>query len=280
MTLDSSGSDGVGEAPQCGGGGAEARRHRLRPVMIAILAVVCVAALGGGGVVAASQVSAARTVVQPTATATATATPPPISSGPLTYTRLPCHIPPQPSVMMTPQQLADPYEVGYEVHAYDNRVDCVVKGLYVPTPRGGVPHVGGKVILVSVSQQWLWAYADGKMVFANPVTTGQEWLPTPKGTYSISQKVQDTTFYSPWGPGSPFYYSPEHVNYALYFRDKGYFIHDAPWRHAFGPGTNVPHTSPDGTREDGSHGCVNMTTAAAKWLFGWAGIGTTVIVRA
>jgi lipoprotein-anchoring transpeptidase ErfK/SrfK len=42
----------------------------------------------------------------------------------------------------------------------------------------------------------------------------------------------------------------------------------------------VPHISPDGTREDGSHGCVNMTTAAAKWLFGWAGIGTTVIVRA
>lgn len=71
-----------------------------------------------------------------------------------------------------------------------------------------------------------------------------------------------------------------HVNYALYFRDKGYYIHDAPWRHAFGPGTNVPHTSPDGTWEDGSHGCVHMTTAAAKWLFGWAGIGTTVIVSA
>lgn len=257
---------------------ADSRRSRrgLRPVLLALLIAVCVVALGGGWVVVASRASAARAAVKSTPTATATL--PPATGAPLAYTRLRCHIPPQPSVMMTPQQLANPYEVGYEVHAFGNRVDCVVKGLFVPAPHAGVPHVGGKVILVSLKQQWLWAYSNGKLAFANPVTTGQAWLPTPQGTYVVSQKVEDTEFYSPWGPGSPFYYSPEHVNYALYFRNKGYYIHDAPWRHAFGPGTNVPHTSPDGTWEDGSHGCVNMTTAAAKWLYAWAGIGTTVIV--
>jgi lipoprotein-anchoring transpeptidase ErfK/SrfK len=30
--------------------------------------------------------------------------------------------------------------------------------------------------------------------------------------------------------------------------------------------------------EDGSYGCVNMTTAAAKWLYNWPDLGTTVIV--
>jgi lipoprotein-anchoring transpeptidase ErfK/SrfK len=252
--------------------------RRRRPALLALLIVVCVAALGGGGVIVASRATVARAAVKSTPTAMATATLPPVTSGPLTYTRLKCDVPSQPSVMMTPRQLADPYEVGYEAHAYDNRVECVVKGLYVPTPHAGVPHAGGKVILVSLSQQWLWAYVDGKLAFANPVTTGQRWLPTPRGTFSVSEKVRDTTFYSPWGPGSPYYYAPEHVNYALYFRDKGYYLHDAPWRHAFGPGTNAPHTSPDGAREDGSHGCVNMTTAAARWLYDWAGIGTTVIV--
>ncbi len=276
MALEPQGDAGTGATSPARAISRRSGGNGWRALVLALVAI-CVVAIGAGGAVAVSRGRAAvRTTLKPTATATAT--PPLAPSAPLTYMRAPCHLPPQKSVMMTPQQLAHPFMVGYEVHAFGSRVDCVVKGLYVPAPRSGVPHARGKVILVSLRQQWLWAYANGKLVFANPVTTGQGWLPTPQGTYTISQKVKDTEFYSPWPPGSRFYYSPEHVNYALYFRNKGYYIHDAPWRHAFGPGTNVAHTSPDGTREDGSHGCVNMTTAAAKWLFNWANIGTTVIV--
>jgi lipoprotein-anchoring transpeptidase ErfK/SrfK len=254
---------------------AEGRTSR-RPLLVLLLVLGAVV-VGVGGTLAyarASQQTAAA--VRPTPTATVPALPP--SAGPVSYPRPKCHTLPEPPQMLTPQQLANPSMIGYEVHGFGSRVDCVVKGLYVPAPKAGVPHASGKVILVSLDQQWLWAYQSGKLVFANPVTTGREWLWTPQGTYSISQKVADTWFYSPWPLSSPFYYTPEHVDYALFFRNKGYYIHDAPWRHAFGPGTNVPHTSPDGTQEDGSHGCVNMTTAAAKWLYTWADLGTTVAV--
>ena len=109
-------------------------------------------------------------------------------------------------------------------------------------------------------------------MLASPVTTGMPQLPTPRGSYAVQRKETDVTFYSLWPQGSPFYYSPEHINYAMFFRDIGYYIHDAPWRHAFGPGTQYPHTDPDGTHETGSHGCVNMPTRAAAALYAWVGL--------
>lgn len=149
-----------------------------------------------------------------------------------------------------------------------------------PAPLGGVPNIGGKLILVSLSQQRMWAYQDRTLKDTSPVTTGMPQLPTPRGWFNVMWKVTDTMFYSPWPVGSPYYYSPVHVNYALLFRSGGFFLHDAPWRHYFGPGTNVPHTNPDGTQETGSHGCVEMPTVAAAWLYFWAPNGTTIDIVA
>lgn len=184
------------------------------------------------------------------------------------------------SRMWTAAQLAHPRVPG---HAYDElgrASRCEWNGLPAPDPAGGAPNQRGQVILVSLTQQWLWAYQDGHLVFANPITSGRPELATPAGVYQVQTKVADTTFYSPWGPWSPYYYAPEHVNYALLFRTGGYFLHDAPWRGAFGPGSNVPHTDPGGMRETGSHGCVNLTTAAAAWLYHWANVGATVLIVA
>ena len=64
----------------------------------------------------------------------------------------------------------------------------------------------------------------------------------------------------------------------MFFRDIGYYIHDAPWRRAFGPGTENPHTNPDGTWETGSHGCVNMPTPAAATLYNWVRVGAHVVI--
>lgn len=145
-----------------------------------------------------------------------------------------------------------------------------------PNPVGGAPNIGGQFILVSLSQQWLWAYQDHRMVYRTPVTTGMPQLATPDGMFSVRWKETNVTFYSPWPPGSPYYYPPEHINYAMYFADTGYYIHDAPWRPVFGPGTNYPHVDPDGTERTGSHGCVEVPTPAGKWLYNWAPDGTTV----
>jgi lipoprotein-anchoring transpeptidase ErfK/SrfK len=147
-----------------------------------------------------------------------------------------------------------------------------------PQPQGGVPNISGQLILVSINQQWLWAYQNRQIAFNTPVTTGQPELPTPSGTYSVLSKLTNVTFISPWPSDSPYYYEPEQVNYALYFLSGGYYIHDAPWRKVFGPGSNVPHTAPDGTQETGSHGCVNVPTSAGAWLYNWAKVGATILI--
>lgn len=178
--------------------------------------------------------------------------------------------------MISVQQLAAAHTPGVREMRPGAYQACQLNGLLAPDPAVGATITHGQVILVSLSQQWLWAYQDGTLVFSNPVATGRPYLRTPQGIYRVQYKRADTTFYSPWPWSSPFYYSPEHINYALNFRYGGFYIHDAPWRQMFGPGAQDPHTTPDGNVETGSHGCINMTTSAAAWLYQWANVGAAV----
>ena len=156
--------------------------------------------------------------------------------------------------------------------------DCVSKhSAYAPPPFQ--PSGVGQVVIVSLSKQQLWAYQNGRFIMTSLVTTGMPQLPTPTGTFHIMMKESNIWFYSPWPYGSPYYYTPEHIDYAMLFRSGGFYLHNAPWRETFGPGTNVPHTEPDGQTATGSHGCVNMPTNAAAQLYSWIGVGATVIIQ-
>jgi lipoprotein-anchoring transpeptidase ErfK/SrfK len=137
----------------------------------------------------------------------------------------------------------------------------------------------GKVIDVSTTEQMLYAYENGNTVYSTPVMTGRGSLPTPLGTFHVFAKLSPTTFVSPWPKGSPNWYPPTHINYALEFKQGGYFLHDATWHSVFGPGTNEPHYDPEFGWQDGSHGCVAMALDAAAWLYNWAPIGTTVSIH-
>lgn len=177
-----------------------------------------------------------------------------------------------------------------------------------PLPPGvpAAPSTKGRVILVSLERQQLYAYDDGAFVFTIMVETGRPELPTPTGVYTVyykdcsdlrwqSNKAPTAThnaycgehngdrhqvvFSSPWPEGSPNWYAPTHINYALLFRDGGFYLHDAWWHEKFGPGGNVPHQLANGEWETGSHGCVGMPTAAAETLYRWAAIGTAVYIR-
>ncbi len=55
-----------------------------------------------------------------------------------------------------------------------------------------------RVILVSLQQQWLWAYQDGQLVFNTPVSTGRQGLETPTGIFTVLYKQRNITFNSPW----------------------------------------------------------------------------------
>ncbi len=143
-----------------------------------------------------------------------------------------------------------------------------------------VPSSQGKVIQVSLSRSWLYAYENGKQAFNAAVITGRPTLPTPTGTFHVFAKLSPTIFYSPWSVGSSYYYAPTYINYALEFLTGGYFLHDTSWHSVYGPGTNGWHYDPVDGWQWGSHGCVGMPLSAAKWLYYWAPIGTTVQITA
>lgn len=134
-----------------------------------------------------------------------------------------------------------------------------------------------KHIVVSLSQQRLTAYDGDKKVMTTQVTTGNPALPTPVGVFPILSKESPFTFKSSRPSDDKYYYPPSKVSYALLFDNRGYYIHDAPWRHVFGPGTNAKVGKP-GQNYTGSHGCVNVPLAAEKKLYEWATIGTVVQV--
>jgi lipoprotein-anchoring transpeptidase ErfK/SrfK len=131
----------------------------------------------------------------------------------------------------------------------------------------------GKVIVVSVQKQELMALQNGVTMLDTLVTTGRPALPTPPGVYNIFYKSSPYHMHSPWPPGDPYWYPDVDMKYAMEFLSGGYFIHDAPWRSAYGPGTNG---------SNGTHGCINTPRSSGQmdFLYNWADMGTTVVVLA
>lgn len=134
----------------------------------------------------------------------------------------------------------------------------------------------GKHIVISLSKQVLYAYKGSKLVWQSLTTTGNPALPTPTGHFSIFAKFHPFEFISPWPPGSPYWYPPSWTSYSMEFISGGYFIHDAPWRSVFGPGSDGP--GQPGTNYGGTHGCVNVPLNTSHFLFYWAPMGTPVDV--
>jgi L,D-transpeptidase catalytic domain len=138
-------------------------------------------------------------------------------------------------------------------------------------------HLTGKVIVVSLREQTLRAYENGQMVWWSYVTTGRSELPSWPGLHYAMYKLYHTEFTSPEPKGSPFYYAPTPINYAIAYANNGFFIHDAWWRAEFGPGTNLPHWDP-AAFNGGSHGCINLPENNMAWLYDWTPIGTPIVV--
>lgn len=116
----------------------------------------------------------------------------------------------------------------------------------------------GKAIVVSVSNQRIYAFENGELVRSHLVSTGLPQTPTVLGDYKVYLKfVADDM----QGPG---YFLPQ-VPYAMYFF-QGYAIHGTYWHNKFG--------------RPMSHGCVNLPTSEAEWFFQWAEMGTPVRVVA
>jgi len=116
---------------------------------------------------------------------------------------------------------------------------------------------GERGIDIDLSDQRLYAYQGKNLVNSFLVSTGTWVTPTVTGQFRVYVKYRFTLM---TGPG---YYLPN-VPYTMYFY-KGYGIHGTYWHNNFG----TPM----------SHGCVNMITPEAGWLFNWSMVGTVVNVH-
>jgi lipoprotein-anchoring transpeptidase ErfK/SrfK len=137
------------------------------------------------------------------------------------------------------------------------------------------------VIVVSMVEQALRFYQNGKLIKAFQVTTGQYDKPTPPGLWQIFVRQSPTIFKS-WEPkGSAFWYPDTNINYAMEYRNDGYYFHDSWWRLDYGLGTNFPHVDSGGDQAfagSGSHGCINMSKSLAAWLYQNTTYGTPAII--
>ena len=139
----------------------------------------------------------------------------------------------------------------------------------------------GTVLVVSLIEQTLRYYDNGKLVRSFYIVSGQYLRPSPPGFWSIILREHPTQFKSTEPPGSAFWYPPTPIQYALEYHAGGYFFHDSWWRYSYGPGKNFPHSDPPGTtpfNDNGSHGCINMNPVDVAWLYPQIAWGTPVIL--
>ncbi|OAN42467.1 L,D-transpeptidase [Mycolicibacterium iranicum] len=102
-----------------------------------------------------------------------------------------------------------------------------------------------------------------------PASMGRPEYPTPVGVYSVLAKERDVTMDSS-SVGIPVD-APDgyllDVEYAVRFTQRGLFVHSAPW--AVNQMGN----------ENGSHGCIGLSTEDAEWYFNTVNVGDPIIVR-
>ncbi|GAC1430377.1 MAG: hypothetical protein NVSMB54_23700 [Ktedonobacteraceae bacterium] len=190
-------------------------------------------------------------------------------------------------------QTLDDYQAAIDlINNYMMHLKAMEADFVDPTPWGQVhatdiqlmQHYGvltGQTVVLSLVEQTLRVYQDGKLVQAYQITTGQFDKPTPPGFWHIFDRESPTKFKSSEPKGSAFWYPDTKINFAMEYRSGGYFLHDSWWRVNYGVGTNYPHYDTGGDESfagNGSHGCINMREDQIAWLYSHSGYGMPVII--
>lgn len=120
----------------------------------------------------------------------------------------------------------------------------------------------GKYIDISIPNQTMTLFEDGRRINSFLVSTGKYGMPTPLGTFFIKKKELNhwSSTYGLWMPFSMNFYG-------------AFYIHELPyWPSGYREGEN--HL---GVRV--SHGCVRLGIGPAEYVFNWAEIGIPVYVH-
>jgi lipoprotein-anchoring transpeptidase ErfK/SrfK len=110
---------------------------------------------------------------------------------------------------------------------------------------------------IDLSSQHTYALEGDTLLRIFLVSTGTSQTPTVRGVYKIYAKFRYDDMV-----GED--YNLADVPFVMYFY-KDYSLHGTYWHHNFG------HPM--------SHGCINMKTTDASWLYQWASIGTVVNIH-
>lgn len=192
-------------------------------------------------------------LIKPSLTPTATFTPTPTFTPTATFT-------PTPTATETPLPTATATETPLPPPA-DTPIPEVITNYQPNNSAPSAPEYSGgngeRWIDINLSSQMLYAYEGNQVVASFLVSTGTWEHPTVTGQFNIYVKYLYTDMS---GPG---YYLPD-VPYTMYFYS-GYGIHGTYWHSNFG----TPM----------SHGCVNMATGDAGWIYDWASVGTLVNIH-
>jgi lipoprotein-anchoring transpeptidase ErfK/SrfK len=118
------------------------------------------------------------------------------------------------------------------------------------------------VVLIDESEQSLTVLRNGKGIYSTKIVTGKIGNQTDKGEFKINYKATNAKFTL---------YGETYVDYWMpYNGNEG--MHDAWWRDDWEFGVV------ERWKTKGSHGCTNLSRAAAEKIFGLVVKGTPVIV--
>jgi len=127
--------------------------------------------------------------------------------------------------------------------------------------------IGSAVVMtVSNNSKRMTVKRNGQVLRTIPISLGKPKTPSSSGTMVVMGKLRKTVFdtFDELGPEEGYRVD---IEYAQRLTDGGEFIHAAPWSVGSQGRTNV------------SHGCVNMSTANAAWLFGVTKMGDPVTIK-
>lgn len=125
----------------------------------------------------------------------------------------------------------------------------------------------GTYVFVSIADQHLTYFVDGKVKMDCPVVTGNMYgHSTPKGTFRLNYKARNITLKGTEDNGDTY---ESFVSYWMAFIGASYGLHDATWRSNFGG--NI-------YQGGGSHGCVNMPYNSAAKLYEMIQPGDPVLI--
>jgi len=144
-------------------------------------------------------------------------------------------------------------------------------GQVIQIPTGGSvspaqPASGSKQIIIDLSDQRLYAYQGGQLIYSNVMSSGRAGAPTYPGEYRVQSKIP-RAYGATWNIWMPYWLgiywagSLENGIHALPVTSAGQVV----WAEYLGRPI--------------SFGCIVLATEPARLLYEWAPIGTPVSIR-